>query len=118
MQTNCISCGATLVGRIDKRFCNDNCRAQFHNQRGFARQKLVRATHRILLANRQILADLAGAYTEPIHRQLLIKRGFRFTYFTNELLQADGPPHRFCYDYGYTTVEPGWVLVLRREPCI
>lgn len=56
----CLTCSANLTGRIGKKFCSDQCRAQYHNRRRIKDEKWIQQLNRILRKNRTVLKDLPG----------------------------------------------------------
>ena len=32
MEKNCLECGTRIIGRADKKFCNDSCRNSYNNK--------------------------------------------------------------------------------------
>jgi len=54
----CLLCNEKLSGRIDKKFCSDYCRTQYHNVRNKLSADLIRKINTILKRNRRILTEL------------------------------------------------------------
>ena len=46
----CLVCGKEMAGRIDKKYCSDQCRAQIHNRKKKANagEKMILDINRIL----------------------------------------------------------------------
>jgi hypothetical protein len=113
---SCQHCGQPLSGRIDKRFCDDYCRSNFHNRLNSQSTLFMRHTHRLLRGNRRILAAFAQAGRTRLPREELLRAGFRFNFFTSQHHQPSGLCYRFCYEYGYAADEAaGEVILVKME---
>lgn len=98
----CIHCGKPLHGRIDKKFCNDQCRNSFNNSKSRESNNLVRNITAALRRNRKIINDLLANKTScNVSRSLLVMMGFDFEYVTHSGATKDGKIVNYCYDYGY-----------------
>lgn len=116
LQRLCLNCRKTLKGRLDKKFCDDNCRNAYNNVQNSERNNYVRTVNTILRKNRRILEELLppGERTISIPRQKLQDKGYDFHYFTNQLQTQKGT-YLFCYEYGYLLKEGDWLLLVRRN---
>ncbi len=113
---NCKECGESFIGRADKKFCSSQCRSQFNNRRNSDTSNFMRNINNILRKNRRILEDLNPHGKARVHRDDLLERGFRFSYFTNEYVTKSGNVYRFCYEYGYLAIKDDYyTLVIRKE---
>jgi len=103
---HCLTCGDSLRGRTDKKFCDDNCRSIFNNKRYIDEKGFVKKVNHLLLKNRRILASyVEGAKeTEMVPKELLYHRGFHFTYFTHTAISKEGTTYYCCYDHAYHVV--------------
>lgn len=97
----CSYCSKILRGRTDKKFCNDQCRNTFNNQRNASWNNIMRNINYILSKNRRILHSLfllnedePSVYTL---NQLLLM-GFQKEYFTHEVV-IKGKLCKAVYDY-------------------
>lgn len=116
MKKKCDTCGTPVTGRVDKRFCSDQCRSNYHNLINRGPTQLIRRINRILRDNRRILAELNPAGKASVSRARLRQLGFRFDYFTNEFQTTKGTCYRFCYEQGYMVTEREYItLVVRKE---
>ena len=117
-RSDCQHCGQPLSGRIDKRFCDDYCRSNYHNRLNNESTLFMRHTHRLLRGNRRILAAFTQAGRTRLPREELLRAGFRFNFFTSQYHQPSGLCYRFCYEYGYAAEEAAAevVLVKMEEP--
>ncbi|MBC6492781.1 hypothetical protein ACFSQD_17500 [Flavihumibacter stibioxidans] len=112
----CLWCEQPIRGRADKKYCDDNCRNAFNNQRQEGEYNLVRNINRTLIRNRRILATVmqqAGSET-CISKDILLQMGFQFKYFTQAFTSADGQVCHCCYDYGYLRLPEEGFLVIKK----
>ena len=98
----CLACKKPLKGRVDKKYCDDNCRNNYNNRLNSDATPLVRTINNTLRRNRRILAEILEESGKPvtISKKMLLEKGFRFQYCTHQLATARGNYH-FCYEYGY-----------------
>ncbi len=97
---NCLTCGESLTGRTDKKFCSDHCRSTHNNQRNARANRIVRTVNRILAKNRRILEQLNPNGQTEVTFQKLMHAGFDFRYYTTAKT-IRGTASRFCYEHGY-----------------
>lgn len=99
----CIQCGRQMEGRIDKRFCSDQCRFLLNNQkrREDKGELLMAKINTILRKNRTLLRKASPLGKTTIRRQVLEMAGFNFLYHTHLYRTQKGSTYHFCYDYGY-----------------
>lgn len=112
----CLDCGNTVKGRIDKKFCSDNCRCNFHNRRYRSDPTDIRAVHAILKANHRILSDCIGTHNaRSVSDEELSVRGFRFAYVTQYRRDKAGNPLFSVYDISWRTSSGGKIYVSRDQ---
>ena len=97
----CPVCGEIVTGRTDKKYCSDQCRAEFNNRNNKDCTNAMRKINRILRRNRRILAELNPDGKTRISLQKLTEKGFDFQYFTNVRYNRRGKACYFCYEQGY-----------------
>ena len=115
-KSKCLCCGRELMGRRDKKFCGDNCRATHNNELNRDANKFVNRINRILKKNRRILESLNPNGTSKVHHDRLLEQGFKFSYYTNEYKTKGGKVYKFCYEHGYLDIgNKMYALVLRKE---
>jgi predicted nucleic acid-binding Zn ribbon protein len=81
MATNCMECGKPLVGRIDKKFCNDQCRFQYNNKKKRVHEAAILNINQQLRKNRTIIKSLNPVGKTTVRRSLLKNMGFSFEFF-------------------------------------
>jgi predicted nucleic acid-binding Zn ribbon protein len=113
----CLTCGKTVRGRSDKKFCDDNCRNNYNNQLKAGENNYVRNINNMLRKNRRILHEILPGNEAIVKttKDKLVHDGFRFNYITHTYTNHKGNTYFFCYDYGYLPLEQDWVLVVRRN---
>ena len=109
---SCLSCGKTVRGRSDKKFCDDHCRNQYNNQVRDDTGR-VRTIQYLLRKNRRILIDLLAGETgeRAVSREELLRNGFAFRYHTH----CSGGHKQYCYDHWYCFLDGEQVLIGRED---
>ena len=115
MTKNCLECGETLKGRIDKKFCDDYCRNAYNNKLNRATNKLVRNVNNRLKRNYRILSELNPNNKTKTSRTKLLERGFDFEYFTSIYTTKSGTVYYFVYDQGYLPLEGDYFALVKRS---
>lgn len=115
MEGKCLECGDTFAGRVDKRFCSDQCRNNYNNRQNSDANNLVRGVNKILRRNRRILEELTPAGKARVHRDKLALKGFNFRYYTNTYTTKAGQVYHFCYEYGYLRLEDNYLALVKTE---
>lgn len=113
----CLLCGKPIQGRIDKKFCDDQCRNTYNNQQNSASNNYIRRVNYSLRKNRNILESIIheGEEMAKTTRSRLLGEGFQFKYFTHVYETKKGSQYRFCYDYGYLLLESDWYLIVKEK---
>ncbi|MCL2738229.1 MAG: DUF2116 family Zn-ribbon domain-containing protein [Bacteroidales bacterium] len=113
---HCLACGASIRGRVDKRFCDDACRSGFHNQKHREQDAFVLKVNKILKRNRKILAGCHNPELQPVLIRRLLEEGFLFGYCTHiEPIGRKKGCISFCYDYGYKAVNKTQVEIVHKR---
>lgn len=115
-QNTCLECGTRLMGRIDKKFCNDQCRSVYNNRENRVSGDYFRKVNSILRKNRKILERLmVGEKTKTTKEKLLIN-GFNFYYYTNIYTTLQGKQYYFVYELGYLELDnEEYALVKKKD---
>jgi hypothetical protein len=115
-EKNCEECGRTIIGRIDKRFCSDQCRNSFNNRLNSDITNYVRNVNNALRKNRRILLELNPEGKARISRDKLLAKGFDFGCYTSTYTTKEGSQYFYCYEQGYLPIEKGYyLLVVKKE---
>lgn len=113
---DCLECGEKILGRADKKFCNDDCRNAYNNKLNKDSTNLMRNVNNKLRKNHRILESYT--FTEgkaKTTRNKLISEGFDFNYFTNFKVYKNGAEYRFLYGIGYKFLDEDWILLVKNE---
>lgn len=112
----CLECKQPLIGRIDKKFCNDMCRNSFNNKVNKDANDYVRKVNVILRKNRRILAKLMdGKEKGKATKEQLLLNGFNFYYYTNLYKTKQGKTYYFVYELGYLELEEEKLALVKKE---
>ena len=102
MSRKCQHCHQPIEGRVDKLFCDDQCRASFHYAKNKNKKKTLFARiDRQLKLNRRLLKHFNQAGKSTIRAQKLLDAGFDPHYFTHYWKNQAGNVYLFCYDVGF-----------------
>lgn len=115
MQKNCLECGEKIVGRTDKKFCDDACRNSYNNKVNKDRKNIVRNTNNWLRKNYRILEQLNPEQKTKVSRSRLAEKGFDFNYFTSIYTTKAGTVYYFVYDQGYLPLEGDYFALVKRD---
>lgn len=113
---NCLECGEKIIGRSDKKFCNDACRNAYNNKQNKDSTNLMRNINNKLRKNYRILTDINIDGKTKVSKSKLDSLGFDFDYFTNLKVYKNGSEYKFIYDYGYKLLEEDFVLIVKIQP--
>ena len=111
MKDVCLECGNQIVGRLDKKFCSDQCRYMFNNKKKRQHEVAIQNVNRILRKNRSILQSLNPVGKTTVRRSLLENKDFDFNFHTHIYRTQNGAVYYFIYEYGYA-LEPDEKIVL------
>lgn len=111
---NCEECGNLMSGRVDKRFCSDQCRNAFNNRLNSDVTSYIRNTNHALRKNRRILIELNPMGKSRISRDKLLAKGFDFSHFTSISMSKDGAQYFYCYEQGYLSLEKDSFLLVKK----
>lgn len=114
MNRYCLDCNATLIGRSDKKFCNDACRSSYNNQQKNNEHHYLRQINAILKKNRNIMMKLNPSGKIKISKEKLVKLGFDFKHFTHLLDTTKGDRYYFCYECGYLPLNDAEILLVKK----
>jgi len=112
----CPECGKAIIGRVDKKFCSDDCRSSFNNAKNRTTNNMMRKVNGILKRNRDILLQLNPEGKTKLPKSKLQNSGFNFNYHTNSYTTKTGNTYFFCYDQGYLELENDYCsLVVKQD---
>lgn len=116
MERQCLYCHEAVSGRVDKKFCSDQCRNAFNNEKNAGNQNLVRRINNVLRNNRRVLESVSGQINKKIvSAASLTNSGFNYLYFTSTYTTKKGHIYFFCYEYGYLKLGDDKVMIVKRD---
>lgn len=116
-ERTCIHCGRKIVGRVDKKFCDDYCRNSYNNLKNSDATNFVRNINYTLRKNRRILEGFVpeGEQIKKVPKDELVRAGLNFKYFTHTVKNKNNQQYIFVYDYGYLHLSEEIILVVKSK---
>ncbi|THD69690.1 hypothetical protein E7Z59_05020 [Robertkochia marina] len=114
MEKSCLECGEKLLGRADKKYCNDHCRNAYNNKRNKESNQLIRTVNNRLRKNYRILQDLNPEGKTTASRKKMADRGFDFSFITHTYTTKKGSTYYFVYDLGYLPLDNDYFMLVKR----
>ncbi|WP_274474762.1 hypothetical protein [Mangrovimonas aestuarii] len=114
MKRHCLECGSEVIGRIDKKFCNDYCRNTHNNRVNKDDKNFIRNINNRLRKNWRILESLNPKEKTKTTKTKLEERGFDFKFFTNIYTTKAGNVYYFVYDQGYLPLDHDFFALVKR----
>jgi predicted nucleic acid-binding Zn ribbon protein len=111
----CPVCNDPIIGRMDKKFCSDQCRNIFNNQKNSHSSETIRKINKILKNNHKILLTLNPEGKTKVSRKKLLSMGFNFGYYTSIYQTQKGTSYYFCYEQGYLPIENDFFALVERK---
>lgn len=116
MKRFCLYCQEPISGRVDKKFCSDQCRNTFNNEKNAISETHIRQINSILRKNRKLLEEQSGQINKKIITLNTIAiAGFNFNYYTSTFTNKRGQTYFFCYEYGYLKLGTDKLMIVKRE---
>lgn len=112
----CQQCQSPLFGRIDKKFCSDQCRFLYNNQKKRKAEVTISNINQILRRNRTILKGYNPVGKTTIRRSLLHAQQFNFDFYTHIYRSKNGMVYYFCYEYGYAFAADEKIVLVTWQP--
>jgi predicted nucleic acid-binding Zn ribbon protein len=98
----CLNCKENIEGRIDKKFCSDYCKSNYHYLRNKEKESsLFKKIDKQLKLNRRILRDFNKAGKSTVRAEKIQKEGFNPRFFTHYWKNKKNDVYLFCYEYGF-----------------
>ena len=117
-ERKCLECSTEIYGRVDKKFCSDQCRNTFNNRTQAVQNKYIRRVNYILRKNRRIMEELiegSEKNVKRVKRNDMLEKGFNFDYYTNIYSTKNNKYYYFSYEYGYNVLEDNYLAIVRRD---
>jgi len=118
MKKICPVCNQEFEGRSDKKFCCDQCRNTYNNNKYADFSNQTRNINRILKSNRKVLSDFFAKGVTKLNKERLLKAGYNFDYLTNIYTTRTGNTYHYCYDFGITNIEDNYFLIVEKKEYI
>ena len=115
VEKKCIECSTAIKGRVDKKFCSDQCRSAYNNKLNSDDTNHMRNVNNILRKNRRILLDLNPDGKSKVSKARLNARGFDFNFFTSTYKTREGARYFYCYEQGYLPIEKDYYLLVQKK---
>lgn len=112
-KNHCLFCGEVLIGRSDKKYCDDNCRNNHHYQLRKDDNAIIKSVNACLIKNREILRSLAANTRTMVVKKELVDANFNFNVMTSIYRTRKGTEYMVLYDYAYRIVNEHEVLILK-----
>ena len=113
----CLQCYEQLVGRADQKFCSDECRNVYNNNKfNNESNKVINSVNRILKKNYSILSSFLAEGKVTTSKIDLQKKGYQFDFFTSVGTTRSGRVNYFCYNQGFRENEHDKITLLRLPP--
>ena len=111
----CSFCGKELLGRVDKKYCDDNCRNNHHYiSKKHDKVLMIKDVNAALMQNRKILKQLSKNNDKIIVlKQELVRNNFNFDLITNVYRTRKTEEYRVVYDYAYRCVNEKEVILIK-----
>jgi hypothetical protein len=117
-EKKCLECGIEIIGRVDKKFCSDQCRNTYNNRTNLISNSYIRKVNHIIRKNRKIMEDLLNNSEKDaikINKRKLLDLGFNFDYYTNVYKTKNGNYYYFNYEYGFMKIDEDYFTIVKRE---
>ena len=101
-ERTCLSYDEVFEGRIDRKFCSDYCKSNYHYLLNKKKENyfFIKVTKQLKL-NRRLLRDFNKAGKSTVQMDKLIGSGFDSNFFTHYWKNKKGDVYLFCYEYGF-----------------
>ncbi len=97
----CLECGDRIrYGRVDKKFCCDDCRARYYNAAARSGRSFRRRVFNILTRNHEVLEGLLKADVDSIDMIDLASMGFSPAFVTSHTKSGKHDEYT-CFDIKY-----------------
>jgi len=116
MENTCKECEIPLAGRLDKKFCSDQCRYLYNNRRKRQHEVAILNVNQVLRRNRSILKSLNPVGKTTVRKALLENKGFDFKFFTHTYRTKSGALYYFVYEYGYGLEQDDKIVLVTFQP--
>ena len=113
MKRCCAFCGKDLIGRADKKFCDDICRNNYAYHYNKCDNEMIYKINKSLMYNRNILRSITKRGRKIVKRQALRDLDFNFDVITGVHAAYKNREYKLLYDYAYKCINDEEVLVIK-----
>ncbi len=101
------NCNKIVKGRVDRIFCSDYCKSDFHasERKKSGKTYFKLKIDAVLKKNRSILAKYNIRSKTTVRKEVLIEEGFNPRLFTHYWKNSKGDTYLFCYDQGFKEIK-------------
>lgn len=100
----CLQCNKTLIGRLDKKFCDAYCRNAYNNKVKRGDEQMINQQNSQLRRNRRILKTLSPVGKSTVRKEVMASMGYDFATFTSMFRTSPGNVYYMCYEYGFLPI--------------
>ena len=100
----CPVCNNSLAGRVDKKYCSDQCRYIANNKNKYQSERQILDTNKALRKNSSILKKLCPVGMATVRREVLDALGYDVSAFSSIFLTSKKQIYYICYDYAFTPI--------------
>jgi hypothetical protein len=95
-----------LIGRKDKKFCDEYCKSAYHyQQKQINEDAFYKRVEAQLKLNRSLLKAFNRAGKSVIRSEVLLEKGFCRDFFTHYWRNKKGEVYLFVYEFGFLSVK-------------
>lgn len=105
LRTNkeCLNCHKKLTGRRDKKFCDAQCKAEYHNKNRSHSELYISSAQSITRHNRRVLKILCPEGKATVRKEVMDKMGYDYRYFSG-LYKTSANLYYLAYDYAFAPI--------------
>ena len=100
----CKHCGNAVHGRLDKQFCDDQCRNTYNNKSKRKDEQYILQINSQLRKNRRILKTLSPVGKSTVRKEVMVAMGYDFSVFSTTYQSKKGGMYYMCYEYGFSPI--------------
>lgn len=117
MKRTCKLCKKKLTGRVDKIFCGQGCKNDYHVKLRRVTNIATKDIDAILHRNRSILLEIMGkrGVKKTTNRSVLDEKKFNFNYMTGYYVNNKGKTYHYVYDFSYMVFSEDKILINRMK---
>lgn len=116
-QQECMNCHKPLSGRRDKKYCDNQCKAEYHNKHKTLGELYISSSQSKTRHNRRILKTLSPEGKATVRKEVLDQMGYDYRYFSG-LFKTKTSLYYLVYDYAFSPVYDKGVekaLIVQRQ---